>query len=71
MSLRAKKNRRERQEKNDALVEATKEETTRLNAEIPISLHSQVKIQATKERTSITEIVIKALNDYLSSNSCE
>lgn len=69
MSLRAKKNRRERQEKNDALVEATKEETTRLNAEIPISLHSQVKIQATKERTSITEIVIKALNDYLSNNS--
>ena len=71
MSLRAKKNRRERQEKNDALVEATKEETTRLNAEIPISLHSQVKIQATKERTSITEIVIKALNDYLSNNSSE
>ena len=46
--------------------EALKEETTRLNVDIPVSLHSQVKIRATQERSTITNIVIRALNEYLS-----
>lgn len=66
MALRAKKTRREREDKNLAMEEALKEETTRLNVDLPVSLHSQVKIRATQERSTITNIVIRALNEYLS-----
>ncbi len=67
MTLRAKKSRREDQQKIEAVEEASKEETTRLNAEIPVSLHNKVKIRAIQEGkgSSITNIVIKALETYL------
>lgn len=71
MALSAKNNRRDRKAKQEALDEATKEDTTRLNAVIPVSLHSKVKIQATQERRTITDIVVEALNEYLSKNSNE
>lgn len=71
MALRAKKTRREREDKNQAMEEALKEETTRLNVDIPVSLHSQVKIRATQERSTITNIVITALNEYLSKTTNE
>lgn len=67
MVLKAKKSRREDQQKIQAVEEALKEETTRLNAEIPVSLHNKVKIRAISEGkgSSITSIVIKALEAYL------
>ena len=71
MTLQAKKTRRKRQEKEEALTEATKEETKRLNAEIPKSLHHRLKMFAASKETKITEVVIKALNEYLSKNSFE
>jgi predicted HicB family RNase H-like nuclease len=69
--LKPKTSRRESSGKSSALEEVVKEETTRLNAIIPESLHSRVKIRAVEERSSITEIVMKALNDYLSKNAGE
>jgi predicted HicB family RNase H-like nuclease len=69
--LKPKTSRRESSGKNSALEEVMKEETTRLNAVIPESLHSRVKILAVHERSSITEIVIRALDDYLNKNSNE
>ena len=68
MVLKAKKTRREHDLKDQAIHEASKEETTRLNAEIPVSLHNRVKIRAVQEGkgSSITSIVIKALEAYLS-----
>lgn len=67
MVLKAKKTRRDHEQKNLAIEEASKEETTRLNAEIPISLHNKVKIRAIEsgKGSSITNIVIKALEAYL------
>jgi len=49
MVLKAKKTRREHDLKDQAIHEASKEETTRLNAEIPISLHNKVKMRAIQE----------------------
>jgi hypothetical protein len=65
--LRAKKSRRDDNQKQAALEEAAKEETTRLNAEIPVSLHNRVKIRAIQEGKgkTITSIVVKALEAYL------
>ncbi|NJL54783.1 hypothetical protein HC928_05995 [bacterium] len=71
MRLKAKKSNRERDEKTQAIEEATREDTKRLNAEIPTRLHSKVKIQAAREQRTVTQIVIEALNDYLSKNSNE
>jgi len=67
MVLKAKKTRRDREAKTQAIEEASKEETTRLNAEIPVSLHNKIKMRAIQEGkgSSITNIVIKALAAYL------
>ena len=48
--------------------EVAKEETTRLNAVVPVSLHKAVKIQAASEGRSITDILIDSLDGYLSKN---
>lgn len=67
MVLRAKKSRRDDEQKKQAVEAASKEETTRLNAEIPVSLHNKIKMRAIEEGkgSSITSIVIKALQAYL------
>ena len=69
MALQAKKTRRKRQEKEEAKREATKEETKRLNAEIPKTLHNKLKVFAASRETKITDVVILALNEYMSKNS--
>lgn len=66
MSLQPKKTRRERTEKTQAIEAASKEDTKRLNAEIPASLHSKIKIRAVEEGRNIVDIVVDALNEYLS-----
>jgi predicted HicB family RNase H-like nuclease len=66
MALQPKKTRRERTEKTEAIQAASKEDTKRLNAEIPASLHSKIKIRAVEEGKNIVDLVINALNDYLS-----
>lgn len=71
MALQAKISRRQRQEKEAALTEATKEETKRLNAEIPKTLHNKLKMFAVSRETKITDVVIEALNEYMSKNSNE
>ena len=41
-------------------------EKARINGDIPRELHQRVKIQAVLEGVSMTEILSKALNEYLS-----
>ncbi len=67
--LRAKTTRRQTEAKDRVLDEVMREETTRLNAIVPVSLHKAVKVQAAKEERSITDLLVGALNDYLSKNS--
>jgi hypothetical protein len=71
MVLRAKKDRRSTVMKTAALEEAGKLDTTRLNADIPITLHTQVKQRAAQERNSMTDIVVKALVEYLDKSTNE
>lgn len=65
MVLKAKKTRRDHDLKEQAIEEATKEETTRLNAEIP-SLHNKVKMRAIQEgkRSSINNNVSNAISQH-------
>lgn len=67
--LRAKTTRRQTEAKDRVLDEVVREETTRLNAVVPVSLHKAVKVQAANEERSITDLLIEALNDYLSKNA--
>lgn len=65
--LKAKVSRRDRIDKESALQSVVKEETTRLNALIPKSLHHKLKIQAAQmgNGMTITSLLIDALNDHL------
>lgn len=67
--LRAKTTRRKSDAKDRVLDEVMREETTRLNAVVPLSLHRKIKIQAANEGRTITELVIGVLNEYLSKRS--
>jgi predicted HicB family RNase H-like nuclease len=66
MALQPKTTRRDRQSKIEAIEAASKEDTKRLNAQIPVSLHSKVKIRAVEEGRNLVDVVIDALNEYLS-----
>jgi hypothetical protein len=57
--LRAKTTRRQTEAKDRVLDEVMREETTRLNAIVPVSLHKAVKVQAAKEERSITDLLIQ------------
>ena len=50
-------------------LEDLKEPKSRINGDIPRELHRRVKIQAANEGVSMTEILSKALNEYLSNHS--
>ncbi len=65
MALKAKSTRRESESKEQAIAEVGKEETVRFNALVPVSLHRKVKIKATQENKSMTEVVIGLLEKYL------
>ncbi|CAN5796408.1 hypothetical protein BH24DEI2_BH24DEI2_03140 [soil metagenome] len=69
--LSAKKKRRGSRAKSDALDEVAREETTRINAVVPVSLHRQIKLQAAKEGRSITDLLIDSLSTYLKKYSNE
>ena len=65
MALKAKTTRRKSDSKEQAMTEVGKEETIRFNALVPVSLHRQVKVKATQEGKSMTEVVIVLLEKYL------
>ena len=67
MALKAKSSRRDREDKEAALQSVIKEDTTRLNAMIPIGLHHKLKIQAARmgKGVTITSLLVDALNDHL------
>ena len=43
-----------------------KEETTRLNANVPKSFYRKVKTYAAEHDTNVTDLVIAALGEYMS-----
>lgn len=44
----------------------TKEETTRLNANVPKSFYREVKAYAVTNDTNITDLVVSAMREYMS-----
>lgn len=61
----SKKPSEQSEETRQASSEAGAEETQRLNAEIPKSLHQRIQIQKAKDGRSIKEIVVDALEEHL------
>jgi hypothetical protein len=55
-----------KKEKAIASVQETKEEMIRMNINISKTFYKQIKQKALDQDTTITEIVIKALNEYMS-----
>lgn len=55
-----------KKEKAIASVKDTEEETIRMNVNISKAFHKQIKQKALDEDTTVTEIVIKALKEYMS-----
>jgi hypothetical protein len=67
MALEAKKNRRTSDEKNRVLNEVVTEDMKRLNVDIPVSLHTRLKMRAVREGTTIRELAKQMLLTYLES----
>ena len=53
-------------EKTTTLIQNTKNITIRMNINISKKLHKKIKQKALDEDTTITKIVIEAINEYLS-----
>jgi predicted HicB family RNase H-like nuclease len=51
--------------KATAHVKGSEGESIRMNVNIPKAFHKQIKHRALDEDTTVTEIVIKALKEYL------
>ena len=67
MALEAKKDRRVTDEKNRVLNEVVQEDMKRLNVDIPVSLHTRLKMRAVREGTTIRELAKQMLLTYLES----
>ena len=68
MPLKAKKNRRERSDKEQAIKEVQKSETRRLNIEIPVEMHRKLKLYAMDCDKNMTEIVLGLIDRHLKRN---
>jgi len=61
----------DREGTDELLEDAGQEDQVRLNADVPRSLRKQVRIQSAREERSIREVVIDAVEEYLSRHSDE
>ena len=69
MTLRRRETRSE-QERTSAFVEqAAAEETAQLHCEIPASLHRRLRILAIEENTTMKDLVVSAIQEFLGSRS--
>lgn len=55
-----------RKEKIIASVQKVDEPTIRMNVNIPKEFHKKIKQKALDEDITVTELVVKAVNEYLS-----
>ena len=65
MVLNAKSRRRESEVKDRVLAELSAEPTKRLNVEVPASLHRRLKMESATRETTITDMVLVALEHFL------
>lgn len=65
MSLGIKKSRRPRGDKDASIAAVQKEETKRLNVEIPKSTHLALKKMALSQETTMSELIVRWINEGL------
>lgn len=58
-----------RDDKDELVEDAAQEDQVRLNADVPKSLRKRVQIQAAKEERNIRDVIIDAMEEYLSKHS--
>ncbi|MCS3679342.1 hypothetical protein GGP72_003292 [Salinibacter ruber] len=58
-----------RDDKDELVEDAAQEDQVRLNADVPKSLRKRIQIQAAKEERNIRDVVIDAMEGYLSEHS--
>jgi len=63
---RPSQNKSQKQKSIDAVQDIEPEKTQRFNADIPVSLHRDIKIQAIKEGVKLNSLTIRLFNEYLS-----
>ena len=61
----------DREGTDELIDDAGQEDQVRLNADVPKSLRKRIRIQSAKEERSIREVVIDAVEEYLSKHSNE
>lgn len=59
----------DREDKNELVEDAAQEDQVRLNADVPKSLRKKVQIQAAREERNIRDVIIDAVEEYLSEHS--
>ena len=59
----------DREDTEDLLQDAGQEDQVRLNADVPKSLRKRVQIQAAREERTIRDVLIDAVEEYLSTHS--
>ena len=64
--LEPKKTRRQSTGKDEAIAEVQKEEKVRLNVDIQKSTYKALKVRATEDDTTISQLVNQWVNKYLS-----
>lgn len=64
--LKAKAKSNQSQGKKEALREVTKDETSRINANIPKSLHRRFKAKCAEEGASMSDLIEKWISEYMS-----
>ena len=70
MTLHSKPSRRQGEEARNAFVDqAAAVETAQLHCLIPAELHRSLRIIAAQERTTVTTLVVAALDGYLATRS--
>ena len=66
MTLNSRPNRRREEQRETFVNQASAEETVQLHCLIPATMHRQLRILAAQEDTTVTRLVMSALEEYLS-----
>ena len=66
MTLRRRESRSDDARKAGFVEQAAAEETAQLHCEIPASLHRRLRIMAVEENTTMKDLVVSAIVEFLS-----
>ena len=64
MTLRSKPNRRKSEQRDAFVNQAAAADTAQLHCLIPVAMHRQLRVKAAREDTSVTALVITAIEDF-------